>query len=293
MKKNDLLWTTTDLTVREIGKDLLKYKHVMQLMELIEDIPLFPYQNLFKSNLKKYARVAYAVVVPEYNRAHILQTWWGLEKTPYILPNKQSYHTEINSNDTDLDETIKLLSGKKVILYQGVFKRERPLEIFAQLSEHLSEDYLVCFMGQSNEYILDIKKRYPRLVLIPFVNPPSHLKITQIAYIGLLPYLPSSEKGQHYSVLNSLYSAPNKLYEYAKFGIPMLGTKVPGVEVPLMMNNIGVASNLSINSLIDSIDILEKNYTSYSANAKKFYKKLDLQSIVKEIIENDKNKSYF
>ena len=40
MENCDLLWTTTDSTVRDLGKLVFKYKHVMQMMELIEDIPL-------------------------------------------------------------------------------------------------------------------------------------------------------------------------------------------------------------------------------------------------------------
>ncbi|EMF0086637.1 hypothetical protein PID88_002453 [Enterococcus hirae] len=283
MKYHDILWTTTDLTAREIGNDLFKYKHVMQLMELIEDMPMFPYQNIIKANLKEYAKNAYAVVVPEYNRAHILKTWWGLNKTPYILPNKQIYSEKIKSNN-NLEEILEDIYDRKLILYQGVFKKERPLENFAKLSDKLPDDYLVCFMGPANSYIKSISRKYPKVKIIPFINPPEHLLVTKRAHIGLLPYLPNFEKGQHYSILNSLYSAPNKLFEYAEFGIPMLGTKVPGIEVPLSMNNMGFSSNLDIDSLLNAIDNIEKNYDIYSSNAKKFYDKTDLHSIVKEII---------
>lgn len=71
MENCDLLWTTTDSTVRDLGKLVFKYKHVMQMMELIEDIPLIPGLPYIQSNLKQYAKKAYKVVVPEYNRAHI------------------------------------------------------------------------------------------------------------------------------------------------------------------------------------------------------------------------------
>ncbi len=89
MKNNDIIWTTTDATVREIGPDLLNYKHVMQLMELVEYVPKFPLipkKNLFKFNITKYAHHAWKIVVPEINRAYIQKVWWDLEKTPKILP---------------------------------------------------------------------------------------------------------------------------------------------------------------------------------------------------------------
>ena len=90
MKHHDILWTATDATVRDLGDVVLKYKHVMQLMELIRDIPFIPGQKLIPLNIKRYAQQAYKVVVPEYNRANIQQTWWDLKKRPTILPNKMS-----------------------------------------------------------------------------------------------------------------------------------------------------------------------------------------------------------
>lgn len=290
MINNDLLWTTTDLTAREIGSDLLKYNHVMQLMELIEDIPLFPYQSKIKANLKKYAKNAKAVVVPEYNRAHILQTWWGLEKTPFVLPNKQNYSNlsdDLFDLPNNVKEMINRFNDKKIILYQGVFKKERPLEPFARLSVLLDDTYVICFMGGKNKFIDEIKGKYPKIEVVPFLNPPTHLMITKIAHIGLLPYLPSIEKGQHYSILNSLYSAPNKIFEYAYFGIPMLGTRVPGVEVPLQMAHMGVSTNLTDRELVESIKLIEKEYVEYSDNAREYYASINLHKIVEEIINNE------
>ena len=90
MKTHDLIWTTTDNTVSLIGRGLLNYEnHIMQLMELVEDTPLLYYKvvyqlklnKLFKTHLDKYARHAKYVVVPEFNRAHIIKAMWGLEKT--------------------------------------------------------------------------------------------------------------------------------------------------------------------------------------------------------------------
>ena len=88
MQHHDVLWTTTDATVRELGDIVLDYCHVMQVLELIRDIPKFPYQNRIMSHLDRYAKKAWKVVVPEYNRAYIQQVWWELDRTPVVLPNK-------------------------------------------------------------------------------------------------------------------------------------------------------------------------------------------------------------
>lgn len=119
MKKHDVLWTTTDRTARELGNVCKKYKHVMQLMELIEDMPLFPGQRLFKANLDKIGRSAYRVVVPEYNRAQILATWWDLKKIPYILPNKPAsidLNISIPKEYIDAIEKVKAEKGKLLFI---------------------------------------------------------------------------------------------------------------------------------------------------------------------------------
>ena len=125
MADHDILWTTTDRTARDLGSILFKYKHVMQLMELIYDIPYFPKQKIIQSNIKKYAKKAYKVVVPEYNRAQIINAWWELEKMPIVLPNKQGIE-ELKINRRSLVNEMR----EKLILHfdNAGDRRAIPLE---------------------------------------------------------------------------------------------------------------------------------------------------------------------
>ena len=295
MKENDYIWTTTDRTVREVGKSLFKYKHIMQLMELLYDIPYFPKQNLIKTNLKKYAKKAYKVVVPEYNRAHIQKTWWNLDEIPVVLPNKPAI---IDYNTIVKDEKISSLINnikskqKKIIIYQGVIRKERPLEPIAAAVDTIKNDYIFLIMGQDSEGEVNrLKSKYDCIVHIPFVAPPDHLKITRLAHIGILSYIPEFNSKLHFSELNALFCAPNKIYEYAAYHLPMLGNDVPGLKIPFDLYNIGLTCNFNdIENIKNSILSIEKNYEKYSDSCIKFFDNTNLDHIIlNEILGDNKN----
>lgn len=288
MKYNNLIWTTTDRTVREIGSILFNYKHIMQLMELCYDMPAFPFQNKIKFNLKKYGQAAFKVVVPEYNRAHILKTWWELKKTPCIFPNKP-YRIEIDNVPIDVLEKLEIVKKekRKVILYQGVFGKDRRLDEFASAISKVGNEYCLYIMGPDDASRKELCDKFQDIIYIPFIKPPFHLLVTRYAHIGLLPYIPSKNQG-HNSELNALYCAPNKIYEYSAFGLPMIGTDVPGLAYPFNMYGIGVCcEKLSVDSIISAINTIESNYEQMKENCYKFYNDTNLDAIVKNIIECD------
>lgn len=241
MKTHDLIWTTTDNTVSLIGRGLLNYEnHIMQLMELVEDTPLLYYKvvyqlklnKLFKTHLDKYARHAKYVVVPEFNRAHIIKAMWGLERLPVVLPNKP-YYLNLSNPNTEVLRIVENLRncGKKLILYQGVFLKERKLEEFAQAVNSLGDEYAFCIMGSDTQERKQLCEKYPEIIYVPFITPPFHLLITQIAFIGVLTYFPTADDLA--GKLNVVYCAPNKIYEYAYSGLPMIGNNIPGLSGPL------------------------------------------------------------
>lgn len=291
MIDKDLIWTTTDMTVREIGKDLFKYTHIMQLMELVEDIPLFPYQRYFKTNLKKYAQKAKKVVVPEYNRAHIQQAWWNLNDTPIVLPNKPSMRIPDNiPNDLKIHIDFLKNINKKIVIYQGIIRPERPLEHIAKALETKKEEFIFCIMGRDeNKLIEKLRKQYSCIYYVPFTTPPYHLQITSLASIGVLSYISTANNNTHYSLLNQIYCAPNKIFEYSAYGVPMIGNDVPGLKFPLENKKMGVCYKAdSDNSILESISIIMDNYESFSNNATLFFNSVDLETIIiKEILNNE------
>ena len=105
MANSDYLWTTSMLTVRELGKGVLKYKNILQLMELAEHG--YYYRNHFKFPVEKYARKSWKTVVPEINRAYIQKVMWNLNHTPIVLPNdKVQYLSQKENRDKKIDMSL-------------------------------------------------------------------------------------------------------------------------------------------------------------------------------------------
>ena len=286
MQENDVLWTTTDSTVRDLGNCVLRYPHIMQLMELIEDMPALPRIKRIGLNIKRYAKQANAVVVPEINRAYIQKTWWGLSKTPYVLPNKMDLETIENVPDyvTSIVNEIRN-EPRKVVLYQGIFASDRNLDKFADAIDELKDEYCLFLMGEDSEYRQKLCKEHKNVKYLGYIQPPYHLLVTKYAHIGLLPYSTSSQLA-HYSILNALYCAPNKIFEYAACGLPMIGSNVLGLRYPFEQYGIGyVCETQSIDEIKDSIKEIISNYDEMKGNCIDFYNSVDMDAIVNRIIE--------
>lgn len=286
----DVLWTTNDTSVRALGDLVLKYKHIMELLELAEDMPYVMNLPFPRFNLKKYAQRAWKVVVPEYNRAHILKTWWNLSDTPCILPNKPYCFESNIAVPSAIEEVIAKMDGerRKIVLYQGVFYEDRKLDAFAEAIDSLEEEYVFYIMGRDNNTRQKLCQKYKNIEYIPFISPPNHLLITKHADIGILPYIP--QKVEHYSPLNALYCAPNKIYEYAAYGLPMIGSDVPGLMHPFMKYNIGVCCrNLTAQEVKNALVYVTEHHQEMSKNCKSFFDDIDLDRIVNdEILEGNR-----
>ena len=284
IKQYDFVWTTSDITVREVGPILLQTKHVMELMELAQNVPMFGGHEQIRFDIAKYARHAYKVVVPEINRAYINKVWWGLDKLPTVLPNKP-YRVEVPNASVEAQQIINILKNekRKILLYQGGFTEDRKFDVFAQAIELLGDDYCLYFMGKDNNYRKDICKKYPFIKYVGCLNPPEHLLIAKYAYIGILTYVPI--KVGFYSELNALYCAPNKTYEYALCNLPMIGTDVLGLREIFDKFGVGVCINEPTpQGVVEAVKYVSEHYNTMKVNCKKYYDSVDLDKIVENIL---------
>lgn len=282
---NSFIWITYNVSLKHINtNNLSKYHYVLQLMELMETIKLYEKAPL-KLNAPKIAEHALAVVVPEYNRAHITKAWWNLSHLPLILPNKPYYTNAIEKGSYIEDETarnvIDCLSGKKIILYQGILTRERPIDKIIMAVDKLGEDYAFVVMSGGKNIYSDIPSC--NYYFIPFVAPPLHLQVTSHAYIGVLTYLPVESE---FSKLNVLYCAPNKTFEYGMFGVPMLGNDLPGLQFLFKTNHCGECfDEFNEDSICRAIKSIEDNYDEMSMHARKYYDNTDYAVALDSVLE--------
>lgn len=286
MKDSDILWTTTDVAIKILGDRLLKYKHVMQLMELVQRKPLFLKSRYFDFPIAKYAKLAHKVVVPDMDRAYIQQAWWGLIEVPTVLPNKP-YSISI---DNFAPETIKALhiirnEKRKILFYAGYINSERNILDFANAIKD-KHDFCLYIIGQADnsDNSLNELLKNEKVVYLGNHQAPSHLEFFKFAHIGLTPYRPV--KSSIHPEINALYCAPNKIYEYSAFGVPMIGTNVLGLLRPFEQYGIGkCAKDMTTSEISKCIEYIDSHYDEMRQNCFDFFAKDDLDKIVKEILE--------
>ena len=119
------------------------------------------------------------------------------------------------------------------------------------------------------------------LVHINFIPAPDYLLFTSMAYIGILTYNPSS--------LNNMYCAPNKIYEYSKYSLPMLGNDIPGLKYAIGPYNAGViVDEDSVESIEKGIIEIDNQYEKFKANSTRIYTEQDNMTIIKNALKNIK-----
>lgn len=265
--KDTLLWIEGNYTFTALNTKLVNsFKHVLQIQEMFDDPGLKGY--LYKKVISSLSRSAEAVVVPEYNRAFIYKLQFGLNRLPYILPNKPAFVPDVKTLES-LHEKYKQYDGffeKKVILYQGIISSSRSsyipiLDALERIDNN--NEYLFVFLGRDTSgYVGSLKSRGYNVEHIPFVPAPEYLYFTSRAYIGIVNYTANC--------LNNVYCAPNKIYEYSAFGVPMLANDIPGLRYTIGVNNCGSLYS-NIDDVEDAIRQVIQNHDTMAEKARQFF----------------------
>ncbi len=269
--KYDVLWVVHEDTIIKFNKMFRGKRYIVSLYELNDTLP----QKL--KAIKPYVQDARQVVVPEYNRANILRTWLKLSKTPNVLPNKPIGHPRRRNLKNPYSN---LINGKKVILYQGLVIEERKIDAYCEAVRDM-QDILLVVMGNGcgdEIYKKYLKETYPYVLFIDFINPPRHLEVTSCASIGIVTY--------DYSMLNTIYCAPNKIWEYTGFGIPMIANEIPGLKYPIEKYNAGICTNTEDKECIkEAIEKIMTDYDMYAKGALAMYDSVDVDNIIQDVVE--------
>lgn len=283
--ENSIIWVMSNIAIKHLGNRLMNYRYNLHLYELLEDIYYISNLKFPRIKLKELAQKAENVITCEYNRAQITKVWFKLKKTPLIITNQPEKNNlkkdaEITHSNVAKD-LLKNIGKKKIILYQGVVDKERPIEVIAKAIEELDEKYVFVVMTGNTD--IDFGK-YKKTYIIPFVQPPYHLEITSHAYIGILLYTPVYDAFS--SPLNSIYCAPNKIYEYSQFGLPMLGNDIPGLRYTIDSEKMGVCiETLDVKSIKEAILNIEQNYDNFSMNSYDFYTSQSNEQNIKQALD--------
>jgi len=270
--KFDLIYVATADTAISLYGIYKKYKYYLHLRELYDQFPFY------MKMLKGPSENAIKVIVPEENRAYIYYSLLRLKDVPVVIPNKPYEHQRtLNLDISFLGAEIQdKLKHKKNIIYQGHLHKERDLSAFIKATLSLPQ-YNVVLMGKDFGMLDEYLKINPGIIHIPFIRPPLHLNITSWCHIGVITYDLDS--------LNTIYCAPNKVWEYAGFKMPILGNINPGLKTIVNQNRIGeIVEFKNETDIIRGIKMIEANYSNYQINSEIFFDSFNHDFAIKNLI---------
>lgn len=275
-----------------LRKDLKKISY--DILWVIHVNSLLPVRSLFKGKkyifsdyewydhdkhrykASRYAeRHATVNVVCEENRAWLAKCNFNLNELPFVLPNKMWRRYGGETSEALLPDSQK---SKKIILYQGILHKERPIDALCEVVSSMPE-FCLLLLGEESSYSKELLKRYQNVYFHPFVTPPHHLAITKQAYIGIVVYDGDNS-------LNCAYCAPNKIWEYSMYDIPMLYNNIPGLNYTIGNYNAGeVISLKDIESIKQAIYKIDNDYDAYKKGSALFYSSCNIGIIIDGILD--------
>ena len=225
------------------------------------------------------------VVEPEVNRAREIQKYFGLAERPLVVANKPSLHPRQFRGEIPqaVMELLAKVAGRPIFLYQGVWTKDRKDVgmVLETIAKNRPQYCVVAMPGSAAvQALLD---RYDNFFAVDYIAPPNHLAVTSLATVGLAIY---STVGRTELVRkNALFCAPNKIYEYAGFGVPTLGNRLPGLEDTVGRARAGLCVDLQEEKILSAADELVRNHATYSQNANRFFDETDVEAQVKAVLE--------
>lgn len=262
---NTIFWFGNAETVIPMKGLIKKKKYVVSLLELLDQ------SKLKRQLLHGILENAIKVTCCEETRAYIVKYWYNLKELPTVFPNKpygQITAKRISPSNEITKKIIDEIKNDDVIIYQGYIQNTEELCEIAYALKENKKHYKLVLMGidQFNSYE-KIKQVYDNTVFYSYIPAPLHLEITSYAKIGILFYRPT--------ILNNAFCAPNKIFEYSGFGIPILGNDIPGLKNTIGTAKAGKCIELKKRNIINAISDIEKNYEKYSKNALNFFNSID------------------
>lgn len=279
-----VIWSCEMRSAALLGDRALRFgrRHISTLFELGDEEG----KSWFGFNMDRFYKTA-TIVECEYNRAHIIAAERDLPRLPFVVPNK--FYGQVTTRNLPIhDEAIRTIVDKwgarRVFLYQGSVEADRRDLVF--MIDVLCKNFpecVVAVMGKGNAYLEKLSEKYNNFSFVPFVAAPNHLMVTSHAHVGIAVY--NSSTFGRLSPLNAVYCAPNKIYEYAGFGIPTIGNNNPGLIYSVEANHAGeCVRDMCEAQIVTAMRKILNNYDSYSLAAKAFFEAVDLRSAIKEIL---------
>lgn len=179
------------------------------------------------------------IIAANQQRAALMEEHYGLPSTPTFLRNIPSVDSTsfINGDAAIAYPAFRRSNPEdRILIYQGAIRLARGLERFVEAFAYLPSTYRLVVAGDGpdrkrfQEIVADLEREGRVFLLGQVPNDLLH-SIAARADLGIVSY--------PYVGLNNIYCAPNKLFEYAQAGLPIIATDQPPLSEIMKKYRIG------------------------------------------------------
>ena len=217
-----VIWFGTKLKLK-------KLKIIYHQFEMITPPTLNRQDNFFLAGIKKRFTKLDLAIFPEENRKKFFQ------KLVSPVYNSKQFFLLPNTNNNCQARHYSDEKSPIRITHIGSVGISHHIQNFLTAIKNLpSEKFEIWFVGHLNVEVLDlIKAADLKNVVVTGQIPHSELgEIYQKTDIGVVLYKDVN--------INNRYCAPNKIYEFWSYGIPVLGDRLPGLISVLKDKDLGI-----------------------------------------------------
>jgi glycosyltransferase involved in cell wall biosynthesis len=172
-----------------------------------------------------------------------------------IILNSPIYMESIKRrphNESYFRKLYEISDEIKIFLYLGIIGKGRGVEMYLNIFESEGISSHIVFMGYGDlvDDVINSSKVCNRIHFHPRVEHERVVKISQSADVGLAIIEDVS--------LSDYYCLPNKLFEYAFAGIPVLASDFPDMKRMIEEYKLGITTKIDYLSVRDSIIRIQK-----------------------------------
>lgn len=189
------------------------------------------------------------IVEANYERALLVQGFYQLAQLPIVISN---FNYMLSNNC--IIERKKINTDHVVLGYVGYISKERKLsDLITEVSQNQSIELHIYGSGNDrNELCRMTEELNQKNIFFHEEYTISELEtILSSIDIGYINY--------PYHNYNNIYCEPNKIYEYAANGVPMVSYRHPKLERIFRSDGIGYADD----SIVHAVNTIVKNYHEY------------------------------
>jgi glycosyltransferase involved in cell wall biosynthesis len=266
----DIFTLALNLLLKNKGHQLIYLQYELIDVNQLNTLDQF----IFKMVQALSARID-IIVTPELNRTEFLQQ---------LLPkaNAKTFLTLPNTNNNSTDEAVvKNLGdkGPKIITHIGAVGLNHHIESFLKAVSELDQaHYEVRFVGSLTQEVLELITKYECscVKVIGQIKHSELKKYYQETDLGIILYKDVS--------LNHRFCAPNKLYEYWSYGIPVVGDRLPGLQSIFTEDYLGRLINMAdSNQIFEAIENITQNDSAKRRILQHFHKHFKLDNYLDQL----------